>query len=264
MKLSKREKTMLIVLAAILVLGGAYYLLLKPQMEKLDHLNDERDSLIMSLQSVESELVKNKKVDEKFELLYNKIEEKTRPFYPEILQDRIILIINALIAESEIDSSSLVFSDIKIIPFETGVDEPISLIPLQEVVNRYYDIADENKDISDKTASAKGTPAKDASAGENNPRIIPVMSATIQYQGTFEHITDFIKNTEALERTIVINNFSISIQEENTLNGSIQLDFYALPKIHLQDEEYFEWPYEDNYGKNNPFVYYSGYTPDGF
>jgi type IV pilus assembly protein PilO len=262
MKLSKREKIMLIVLATILVLGGIYYFLLMPQMEKLEHLEEERDRLIMSLQSAKSKLVKNKKADEEFELLYNKIEEKTRPFYPEILQDRIVLIINGIIAESEIASSSLVFSDIKTIPFEPDVDEPASIIPLQEIVNRYFNIADASRDTTHKNTSSKDISGKDGSAEQDNLKILPFISITLQYQGTFEQIMSFVRNIEALGRTILIKNFSISTGEEDTLTGSIQLDFYALPKIHCQDEEYLDWPFKENYGSDNPFEYYNGYTPD--
>jgi type IV pilus assembly protein PilO len=42
--------------------------------------------------------------------------------------------------------------------------------------------------------------------------------------------------------------------DSNTLTGNIILHFYSFPKLHQQDEDYYKWDIENDYGKDNPFA----------
>lgn len=97
------------------------------------------------------------------------------------------------------------------------------------------------------------------------------MTATISYKGKYKDLITFLEHIETYEKKILINNISISkskknntdedgiVTEENSITGSIALDFYSVPKIHEQDEEYLKWDFDNGYGKGNPFVPFSGY-----
>ena len=82
------------------------------------------------------------------------------------------------------------------------------------------------------------------------------MSVTLQLKGNYPQVLSFIKELEALNRTVLISNMTLAANEGGMIEGSINLDFYALPKVQDQDrdKQYMSWPYSGIYGKTNPFA----------
>lgn len=83
---------------------------------------------------------------------------------------------------------------------------------------------------------------------------IQQMTLSFPVSGSFDQFMNYVRAWESLERSIIIDNLSLS--GEATVQGSMSVSLYAVGKPFLQpeDEDYLSWPYTREYGKDNPFV----------
>lgn len=271
MKLSIREKIMLIVLGIAALLAGFYYLILEPQLNEIQRLAAEKNDITLQVEAVKAQ----EKTIEKFKLemenLISKINEDTKTFYPAILQDRLIILLDNLVKEADVYAGSQTFSRITIGGFQPLPVSMDVVYPLKELTEEYNGI-DNKADIvgsglnedtqseqqQDSTTSKGATvPNPEGQASES----IESMSISMELECSFEKLMKLIKALEGLERNIVIENISASSTKQGEdLTVAINIKFYALPKISLQDEEYLDWKMEGNYGRENPFIPYSGFV----
>ena len=261
MRISNREKVMLGILAAIALLAFSYYIIFKPQLEKIGNFALESAELKLEVQKTETEIASIPLLETMLIELEKSVEKKTEKFYPEILQDRIILIIDNLIKKTQVASPSSAYSQISIAQIQTVTPGQPLKFPAKELVEEY--IASKGVDEQEKQegSNQQTAPEQSKKSGEKaavteaQPAEVQSISVTLQFEGNYEQAIRLIKEVEALKRTIVIPDLALAYTEENNLlTGSMRINFYALPKITQQDEEYLEWPYNNRYGKSNPFI----------
>ncbi|NJD01351.1 MAG: hypothetical protein FIA99_01840 [Ruminiclostridium sp.] len=258
MKISNREKVLLGILAAIALLAISYYVIFKPQLEKIDKFTQESAELKLQVQKTETEIASIPLLETMITELEKSLEEKTEKFYPEILQDRIIIIIDDLIKKAQVDSPSSAYSQIAIAQIQkTSIFQP-KKFPAKELVDEYIASKggqDQEKPEGNSQAADQTKSSGKAAGTEAQPADVQSISVTLQFEGSYDQAIRLIKEVEALKRTIVIPDLALVYgAENNLLTGSIRINFYALPKISVQDGKYLEWPYNNKYGKTNPFI----------
>lgn len=259
MKLNKREKILLAVLSFIILVGGYYRFVFSYQRDKLNNLIKQKEEYEKKLDNINMQTALMNKNLEDIKDLNVKIGEMTLRFFPGIMQENFIVDIDKLLSESKFKGLSFAFSDIKAVPIE--------------------EVKQEEKD--DKTSSLKGivdeyngAPSKNKSESTNNKKSdkdnkdkpsVENISLSINFKGTYKNLTEFLKNVENYSKKIVVSNLQINENENNSVNedgsvsenhdisGSIQLEFYAIPKISDEDKEFFKWAFNNKYGKDNPF-----------
>ena len=80
------------------------------------------------------------------------------------------------------------------------------------------------------------------------------MTVSLSFTGNYDAVKKFIEYVNDNSRRIVISDLSIgSGGAGETVSGSMNIEFYAIPKLGEVDKEYFEWLIENNYGKDYPF-----------
>jgi len=251
MKLNPRERIMLITLAILAVLAVSYFILLKPQLDKIDNLKIEKMTVEDEIKAIDLELSSGNDLDKQMEDLSLQIQEMTKVFYPEILKDKIIITLDELVVSSKVDNTSTTYG-------KTAVED-IKLISTSgtEAINYLKDLVRQYRVIRPVEGQPEEAPVDTVIP---NSEITPEMkrleaiSTKLTLKGTYEELVNFIKGIEALERTIIIPNLVIiSNDEDDQLIANMEIIFYALPKIYEQDEEYYEWTYDNKYGKEDPF-----------
>ena len=80
-----------------------------------------------------------------------------------------------------------------------------------------------------------------------------VMSVSISFSGDYENVKAFIDAIQNWNYNLVITNLALSPLTERSVLGSFTLEFYAIPKLDGQDQDYLEWTLENIYGKEIPF-----------
>lgn len=264
MKLTKREKIMLIVLGVIIIIGGYYKFILSPKCTELDNMKQSVIDKKAEVTRVKLEISENSPVYKEFKIINAKIKSMTKPLFPIINQEKIIVILDRMIKESNIEGNSINFSDIDV----NEID-----VKKQEEKDNDYLIKDLSEEYKGKKKVKKDEANNEEKQDEEeNKNEVEKMTATISYRGKYKDLIRFLEQVETYEKKILINNISISkfkensvdeegiVADKNSITGSIALDFYAATKIHEQDEEYLKWDFDNGYGKDDPFVPFSGYS----
>lgn len=252
MKLSKREKMLLIVLGLLLLSVGYYQLVFIPQLEKIDELNAKVEEL-ETLSSITKAQSSNKNnVYREFKVLNSKIYLITERFYPSIIQEKLILRLDEIIKETEINVKTMSFTYPEKAFVEKVEDKDAEVDMLKEYVQTYQMLSQSVSPLN------LGKPAEEEVIEEETEEDglkekVEKMTASLTFEGDYEQLMDFMGEIEALNKYVIIDKLNILQSKENVLRGSIAIDYYALPKFHQQDEEYFQWDIENTYGKANPF-----------
>jgi type IV pilus assembly protein PilO len=265
-KLTKREKIMLTILGLLIIIGGYYKFILSSQLEKVNQLEEEVAKKRAEVERIKIEISPNSHVHKDFKIINAKVKESTKHLFPVINQEKIIVILDDLLEKANLQVPSISFSEIDI--NEVDVKKPQEKdkdFLIKNLVEEY------KSNIKEKKLKANNEENEDLQEDKEENQI-EKMTVTINYKGKYKNIIDFITKLEEYDKKIIVNNISISaksgenndeelvIDEKNEVKGSISLDFYSLPKIHEQDEEYFKWDFDNGYGKDDPFVPYAGYT----
>lgn len=240
MKLNKREKILVSLLAVILIIGVYYKFVFTVQREKLATLTKQKAEYDKKLSDINRQISLKKQIETDIKVLNSKISDQTIRLFPAIKEEQLIVYMDGLLAKSNIICNAIAFSDIQV----KGVDGNRSQgsggkkVPLQDLVDEY-----------------KGTPKSNQNANKNdNKQSEPAESSTIgiSFKGTYASVIEFIKSIEGYDKKIVIPNIQLS-QDATGVTGATTLEFYAVPKISDEDKDFFKWEFNNVYGKVNPF-----------
>ena len=247
MKMSQREKYLLTIVGCILV-GVLYYqFLYTSQKEKLELAKNQLMEVQARHDQVMSNIATLPKRQKDIKGLTASITERTSSYYPTLIQEKIILELNEIIEETGI-TASFSFS-----PITAQNVQPLSageyLSPqstLEPLVNELVSINEEVEEAeNDEMASGQNSEASSATA--------EVLTVSMTFSGSYETIKTFIDMIQSWNYNLIITNLSLSPQTDNEVAGSFNLEFYGLPKLQLQDQDYLTWTLENTYGKEMPF-----------
>jgi type IV pilus assembly protein PilO len=245
MKFNPRERVMLYILAVLVILAVGYFLMIKPQLDKIDMLNLDKISLEAEIQSLDSEIASSAKVIIDITDMKIMIEEMTKPFYPNILKDKLITTLENLILKSGVESNSLNFgaTTVKVVDMiEAGTTESITF-KIKEYADRYNALVQPGN-----TDTGTDTVADNTSTIPADERKLESIVIKLQIKGSYEQIINLFSEIESLNRTITISNIAMitGVVDETTgiesTEANVELIFYAIPKIFEQDAEYYAWP----------------------
>lgn len=252
MKISKKDKLMLCVLG-IVVVGFLYYeFIYRYQINRIDELKQENDKVQQEYNST-MEIVNSlpkKKSDMK--ILGIKIGDKTTKFYPKLIQEKIILELDKLLQDSGL-TSNISFNPIVVQGIEgitMGKVENVqsSLSPIAEEYKQLTKTDDKNNstEVQNKTNNNNGTTQKTSETVEQ-------FKVSLNFSGTYKSLKDFLNRVDNFDKTIVVNNLSLTQKSIDDIAGTMTLEFYSIPKLDDADNAYLSWTLNDKYGKAIPF-----------
>ncbi len=260
MRLSSREKIMLVLLVIVL-LGYLYYnFLLKPQYEKIVLLSKQVEEYDNQISTIRLQSSPNNKVYSDFKVLNAKIQLQSEKLFPFIIQEKIVEALDHMIVTSGLTVNSITFSA----PGFEEVNE-LELPEIQEVnvleeLTKAY-----TKGTALLGSKAIGSDSKEAEAETKKEEKkddvkLEEMTANLSIYGNYNEIILFLQNVELYGKRIIVKTLNIASGDNSMLNGTISLSFYTFPKLKVTDDPYLEWNYENEYGKDNPFEAFPGYV----
>lgn len=244
MKISKKEKTLLFVLALGVIGFGYYKLVWDYQYNELKTLESKKQSTqkeyeddVRMVQSMEP----NK---EEINIFNTEINNLTAGFYSSIEQPNIILELNNLMNNTNV-KGTMSFSEMKTLPViqksdnkNNNENSEENQNQIQDIVNDYNNIVDDNK----KEASSKK---------EEEIYNLNQMTISLSVNGTYDNIMNFMKSIDENPKHINILSFNLSTQVDGTVSANINIQLIAIPKIDATTEEFTTA--DNEYGKENPF-----------
>ncbi|NEZ46557.1 hypothetical protein FDF74_04920 [Clostridium niameyense] len=251
MKVTKREKYLLIILAILSTIVVYYNFVYIPQRQKINTLKaikkeyEDKKYKIVGMDKI------IKKTQRNLKILNYKIQDNTTLFFPSIEQEKIIVELDELIKKSELTAFSIKFSErefneVKAFQFEKKKENKNHL---EDLAREYKGTEKNNK--RNKNNKNLNNPKNDSNEKYKNP--VESITATINFKGNYLDVVEFISKVEEFEKRIVMSNIKINKGYDSLVTGVATLEFYAVPKINEDDKEFLKWKIEGEYGKQNPF-----------
>jgi len=185
------------------------------------------NKFVLTTQADEIEEIKQRKIDYEAEL--NKIEDIL------MKEDEVNKQYDILMKQMD-DLQAKYFSNI---------DQPSIMHVLNELID------ETNLDISNLSFAGPNL----AELRDNNTT--EYLTVTMPYNGSYTDLISFLTNIHNSSRKLLIRSFSLSKNEEDILNGQIEIDIYSF------NEEYESYDYQVEpqiTAKENPFEVFDGYV----
>lgn len=246
MKINKREKTLLFVLALGVVGFGYYKVVWDYQYNKLKDLKSkelkvkqEYNDDVKMVNSIEP----NK---EEINIFNSEIQNLTSGFYSNISQPNIILELNNLMNDTNV-KGTMSFSEIKTMPvMDKQEGDSSSKSENDENKNQIQGIVNDYNNITDKKKNEDKKNKKQEEIYNLNQ-----MTVSLSVNGTYDNVMKFIKSIEENSKHINILNFNLSAQSDGNVSANMNIQLVAIPKIDASKEEFTTA--DEKYGKENPF-----------
>ena len=246
MKINKREKTLLFVLALGVVGFGYYKVVWDYQYNKLKDLKSkelkvkqEYNDDVKMVNSIEP----NK---EEINIFNSEIQNLTSGFYSNISQPNIILELNNLMNDTNV-KGTMSFSEIKTMPvMDKQEGDSSSKSENDENKNQIQGIVNDYNNITDKKKNENKKNKKQEEIYNLNQ-----MTVSLSVNGTYDNVMKFMKSIEENPKHINILNFNLSAQTDGNVSANMNIQLVAIPKIDASKEEFTTA--DEKYGKENPF-----------
>ncbi len=111
MRISSREKWLLVMLVVIALIAGWYYFLLTPTEEKIAELEVEKSLKAAEKSEIELKLASEPSLDKRIETLEATLTKASEKFYGDLSQEEMLMIIDKIKADVPIEVSSYAFSE---------------------------------------------------------------------------------------------------------------------------------------------------------
>lgn len=248
MKISNREKYLLGLLVAVLIILGYYQLVYLNQTSRLNNLKREKAEVEQKYNTIMATVNQLDNKKESVKILTSKVVDKSKNLYPDTVQEKLILEIDQLLKDAKV-KGNINFSDFTVKPIETKEKSKETKVEnsLQPFVNQYKGVNSESN-----STTQDGSQTSTESTNSKDVLNVNQVKVTLNYKASYEALTDLIKKIEVHKKKIVLSNLTIN-GSGSELSGSLTLEFYGVPKIDNEDDDYFKWTLSNQYGKSNPY-----------
>lgn len=252
-RLTKREKILVGCLGAILFAVIYILYIINPMLAKYSDSKKRAEAIMQQVELLKEAQRNLPAMEKSIKHDHFKIAFLSAKFFPEIVQEKFIVMIDELAANTGASISTIGFSK----PVLSKIDLP----------KMASDAGNEDDIMGALATQYRGTAPYKEDTNKNMtlpsvPEAVSVwqMDMNINYQGNYASLLSFMDAIEQMNKTIYIKQLSISSdQTTGNLNGSLKLTAYALAK--LDDETtFYDWNYTDKFGRIDPFVPYGGFS----
>lgn len=254
MKLSNKEKMMLAILGVLLVGTSYYQFIYTNQKEKIDNLKIARDEIETRYNEVMETINTLEERKEKVSNKVSGINLKSKEFYPTIIQEKLILDLDTFLKQSTLNGD-IGFSEVTVEAVQVLANNNTenNKSSFEGIVNQYKGTSSQVDDNSSQDITNTQN-EEQATSTESSEATVELLKASINFKGSYDAVKSFISKIETSNRQILITDISSTVGYNGELTGTINLEFYAIPKISERDSEYLQWSIEGSYGKEIPFL----------
>jgi type IV pilus assembly protein PilO len=275
MNKNNKDKIRLLILGIIIIGFGYYKYVYLPQLTIIEEKTKQESELKEKFNSNMKiiNLMEERKSDVK--ILQAKISGKSISFYPAISEEHIILELDQLLKDSNL-KGGMTFQPIVSDSIEDSKSDVKSLgeSSLKGIVDKYNNIfqinvkTDQSKDKNENDSknvevNNSGTSNANVMSNSNssntsskinskdkNKNTVQYLKCELKVEGSYSSLDKLLNTIGNNEKKIVVNSIKISEDTSNSIKGTINLEFYSIPKINNELENYLKWKLNNEYGKN--------------
>lgn len=255
MKLSKREKILIVILIIAVLFYGVNKYVISAVYKNITDLKTERDNLTATLQKINQVKETKSSQTQEFQKLVDEINSDSKPLFPELKYDKVTIILDDILKKSNLICDSINFSDIVMESVEVPQkEEEEKESTINKLVKEYLAILD--KTSGNGSNGEVIVPKGNNSSNNNGTTIDPEakpgrLIVTINYRGKYKDLNKFIEELEKYEKLILVDKINISKVDGQQIGGTIELSMYSVDKPFIDD--YFKYQYPNPEGVGDPF-----------
>ncbi len=248
MKISKREKNLLIFLGVLIIFFGYYKLIFTKQREDISSLKLQRTALTDKLNTMERNIASLDTLKTKTEEASERISLKTNKLYPYLSQNKLIVELDKLLKDAGIiGNMTFAMPTYESLQAAAASQEESPSSILKPIAEQYKKLNNTENNASEEAQETQGETTSETGAVES-------LKVNITFNGSYNNYIKFMQLLESNSKRIFISSLALSQNTQEEVSGTLTLDFYAVPKITDEDESYDQWAFNNSYGKENPFT----------
>lgn len=240
MNMSIRERMMIFVLAALVILLGGFKFLIEPEIKRLGSAVEEKDRVYAERQKIRNEMIMGNSYAAENESLREKIITAQAAFMPELQSDRVHIFIQDKLDIAGITCDSLTIAD-KTAKQVINVQPPVNelVYPAKTAAESLEEtdpaVAANNSDASKKTTGQTGSGA--ATAGKLPGDLLEMMTVTVRFNGTYESMLRLIDAIRDSGRTARVTSVRINAitGSPGRLDVTVSAECYGIRKFIGED-----------------------------
>lgn len=240
MRISKKEKILLLVLFVILVGAGYYIFFFQKHNEELAFLNEEVEAKELEYDMLNSRLIAATGIEDKIKENTEKIVTISEKNYGDLKQENQTVLIKRLARDTGLIINSISYSNeiTNLADLKSGYQTKL-LDQLAEEIQRGNDIDVEDINQAGE-AGGSGEPGQEGmdspEGGAEDPEaeellqnaLVDVLRAEISFTGTYQDLDKYLKNIYDYNKEIIVSDFSFSTNNPETKEGNLTLSFYGV------------------------------------
>ncbi|MGI6279342.1 MAG: hypothetical protein ACOYJS_02125 [Acutalibacteraceae bacterium] len=233
MKLNTREKLLIILLSALVILLGGYKLLIESAIQDISGLDSELNNAKSKKFQMQNDILLAKTIDQKNKELEEELKLALEPFFPSIENDKLQIFFQNIANNLSISFDSFVMAE-KVATQITNNQIPAfdgPQYPAKDAVNEIIGIK-ENKAGE---ASAPANPETDQKAdGQQN--LIELTVVSFETKCNYDKLNQILNAIRQSGRIMRVSSLSATPGgDSGTLNVSISVECYGIKKIDSSD-----------------------------
>ncbi len=239
MTISPRERMLLILLSAVIILVGGSKLLISPQLEKLSELAERRSEAQFLLQQAELDLLRARTIDQETRALESKIVQDSARFFPTLTNDMVQVYFDNLARAAGVTISSFSMSPVT----AAQVANPAAPGPRVS-----YPAGDAALRLAQQEAPA-ATPSRQTGPQDG---LVELMEVSVQLRGSYAQALALLGQVSGTNRTLRVASVYLASQADGTVNIHITAQCYGVAKFAGADSlSVGTLPHPE--GQQNPF-----------
>jgi Tfp pilus assembly protein PilO len=252
--MNKRERYLIIVLAAAIILMGGFKFLIQPSLTSLETKSTEFLKAIQDKKTSQDNILRANSIDTENKKLEASIATAVSPFFPELKNDKIQIWVQGLADKSTISINALNMSQLVVAQITNPVFEN------KAITYPAKDFADTINSIKS-GSSLPATKGVDPNASKADPNatqkkvpndLIEMMTVTIQFNASYDQAMSLLNEIKNSKRIVRVTSLNISKTDKPELNINIIMECFGVAKF-TEGDVLSKDTLPTPAGKTNPF-----------
>ncbi|MBR1393841.1 MAG: hypothetical protein IJ561_08425 [Ruminococcus sp.] len=223
MKLTYRDKVVLIALVVILVWVIGVMFFIKPKFEELDQANADLDAAVVTLDARKATIKEDEGLEDRVKEAYQNVTKIADNFYDKMTSDEVSTTIDTLLDEDNITNDSLSISS-------------YSQVTLNFINGTPMDLVTEVDRITAQTAALGQQAVASDTDGSGvtlyGPVNVPAYTIAFGFRSDLEDLKTFLdKLLTRNEKSLVVTSCSITDVNADVVEGSMTMVLLMMPRL---------------------------------
>lgn len=253
MKLSKRERVLIIILFLVLAVYAVYKFIPETDTFNLGAIKSEYNQKLNEYNNMRQNILLKDKYDENVQRLTEEINNLN--VLSDLKQEKLIVFLNNYFANNKINASNISFTKATIISKDLSLSSNIP--KAKSSLEMIMDDINNKEIINNGNNGNNGSEATEENQNTQGSLTVKAITVNITFESTYENLIKFIDAIQNQPFDISITSINTVFVEseatdaeeklEDIIQGDMVLNLYEVPKLDTYIEQNEDWIWKDTY-----------------